>query len=502
MVAMTDVHLEIEQKYDVLPSFVLPSLDDAVPGLREVETEVAEMEAIYFDTADLRLANRRMTLRRRSGGADAGWHLKLPVAKGERQELQEPFTDELSVPETLRQLVTATTRGADLVPVARLATTRTAHRLRDEDGQLVLEVADDSVTGQTLGAVTRISSWREVEVELIEGQRAHLEQLAAILGAAGALPSASGSKLARTIGVSGRPAKVDLRHKKVAAHDVVLAYLRKQQSALLSTDPAVRLDQAMSVHKMRVASRRLRSALHTFAPLFTGDAHLGLETELSRLADVLGAERDADVLLERLIASLDGLPADTVVGPVREDVTSWMGEQHAEAKWLCREYLDSADYTRLLDLLDTFLAEPPLTDGAALSARTVMVELVDKTINQVRKTGREALAAEAGVPRDLALHDARRAAKRSRYAADVFAMHDPKPAKAVAAQMTDLQDTLGDRQDGAVMALLLRDFAERTAAAGGNAFTYGFLLAREEARGVNAERDFAAALLKLRPLDG
>ena len=68
--------------------------------------------------------------------------------------------------------------------------------------------------------------------------------------------------------------------------------------------------------------------------------------------------------------------------------------------------------------------------------------------------------------------------------------------------MTGLQDTLGDRQDGAVMALLLRDFAARTGAAGGNGFTYGFLLAREEARGVTTERDFAAALLRLRPLGG
>ena len=502
MYGVTDIHLEIEQKYDVLPSFVLPPLDDAVPGTREVETEVAEMEAVYFDTADLRLANRRMTLRRRSGGPDAGWHLKLPVGKGERQELHEPFTDELTVPQALSRLIVATTRGADLVPVARLVTTRTAHRLRDEDGQVLLEVADDSVTGQTLGAVTEVSSWREVEVELVEGQRAHLEQLAAILGAAGALPSASGSKLARTIGVTGRADKVDLRHKKAAAGAVVLTYLRKQQSALLATDPAVRLDQPTSVHKMRVASRRLRSALHTFAPLFTGEAHLALESGLSQLAEVLGAERDADVLLERLISSFDTLPADTVVGRVRADITGWLRERHDEAKWLCREYLDSADYTKLLDLLDAFLADPPLADDAALPARTVLVDLVDKTINQVRKKGREALAAEAGDVRELALHDARRAAKRSRYAADVFALHDSKPAKAVAAQMTELQDTLGERQDGAVMALVLRDFAERTADAGGNGFTYGFLLAREEARGATAERDFAAALLRLRPLGG
>ena len=359
---MTEQHTEIEQKYDVADAFVLPPLDDAVPGAHQVETEVTELEAVYFDTADLRLAHRRITLRRRTGGLDQGWHLKLPVGKGERQELREPYTDDLTVPEALRTLVTATTRGADLAPVARLVTTRAAHRLRDDDGQVLLEVADDTVTGQTLGAVTQVSSWREVEVELVEGQRAHLDLLAKVLGAAGAQPSASGSKLARTIGVSGRTAKVDLTGKKAKSGDVVLAYLRKQQSALLADDPAVRLDRAGAVHKMRVASRRLRSALKTFDPLFAGDAHIGLEDELGRLAEVLGRERDAEVLLERMRASLDALPVELVVGPVRHDVESWMGDTFQEAKWLAREYLGSAGYLDLLERLDAFLHDPPLSE--------------------------------------------------------------------------------------------------------------------------------------------
>jgi CHAD domain-containing protein len=497
---MTDLHTEIEQKFDVAAAFVLPALDNAVPGASDVETEIAEMEATYFDTADLRLAHRKITLRRRTGGSDQGWHLKLPVGNGERQELREPYTEALTVPEPLRKLILATTRGAELSPVARLITTRTAHRLRDESGTVLLEVAEDTVTGQTLGETSRISSWREVEVELVEGERSLLERLAKVLGAAGAQPSASGSKLARTIGVSGRRERVDLSGKSATAGDVVLTYLRKQQSALLATDPAVRLDRATSVHKMRVASRRLRSAFKTFDRLFTGEAHVALEDELGRLADVLGAERDAEVLLERMRTALDDLPPELVIGPVRHDVEGWMGDTYYQAKWLGREYLDSADYVGLLDRLDAFLADPPLSDRATLPARKEVAALVDDTVTKVRKKGRSALATEAGPARDLALHDARRAAKRSRYAADVYAVHDAEPAKALSLQMTRLQDTLGDRHDGAVMAILLRDFAARTGASGGNGFTYGFLLAREEARGVNAERDFAGALHQLRRL--
>jgi hypothetical protein len=42
---MTDVHTEIEQKFDVDPSYILPALDTAIPGANDVETAVSEMEA-------------------------------------------------------------------------------------------------------------------------------------------------------------------------------------------------------------------------------------------------------------------------------------------------------------------------------------------------------------------------------------------------------------------------------------------------------------------------
>jgi CHAD domain-containing protein len=497
---MTDAHTEIELKYDVPPSFVLPALDTAIAGATDVETEVVQLEAIYFDTPDLRLAKRRITLRRRAGGGDQGWHLKLPVGNGERNELSEPWTDELTVPEPLSRLIAATTLAADLAPVVRLTTTRTALRVRDSGGQVLVEVADDAVTGQKLGEVLEISTWREIEVELVQGERSQLDQVGDVLVAAGAQLSGSGSKLARTLGVNGRSDKVDLTGKKTTAGDLVLAYLRKQQNALLSTDPAVRLDHPDAVHKMRVASRRLRSALRTFDPLFTDEEHIALEDGLRRLAQVLGHERDAEVLLDRMRSALDDLPVEMVMGGVRHDVESWMGDTYFAAKRKARDYLESADYIELLERLDAFLADPPLSERAAARAGKEAAALVDKTIVRVRHRGRVALATDAGPQRDLALHAARRAAKRSRYAADVYAAHDGKAAEAVSDRMAQLQETLGDRHDGAVMAVLLRDFAARTGAGGGNGFTYGYLLAREETRGRDAERRFAATLRKIKRL--
>ncbi|CAM5658801.1 hypothetical protein SMICM304S_11390 [Streptomyces microflavus] len=57
---------------------------------------MTELDAVYYDTADLRLAADSLTLRRRTGGADEGWHLKFPVATGIRDELHEPLADALA----------------------------------------------------------------------------------------------------------------------------------------------------------------------------------------------------------------------------------------------------------------------------------------------------------------------------------------------------------------------------------------------------------------------
>lgn len=135
---------EIEDKFDVPAEFMLPDLAD-VPGCAEVAGPKSyELVAVYFDTPDLRLAARGVTLRRRRGGADPGWHLKLPKAKGVRSEITHPLTRSAKiVPAELAGLVRAYTRGAELVPVARLETKRSVTHLLDGTGAVLLEIADD-----------------------------------------------------------------------------------------------------------------------------------------------------------------------------------------------------------------------------------------------------------------------------------------------------------------------------------------------------------------------
>ena len=86
-------HLEIERKFDVDEGFAMPDLA-GLPGVSEVREPVEHaLEAAYYDTPDLRLARARVTLRRRTGGTDAGWHEKLPVTGARR----DPRTRDLAV---------------------------------------------------------------------------------------------------------------------------------------------------------------------------------------------------------------------------------------------------------------------------------------------------------------------------------------------------------------------------------------------------------------------
>jgi inorganic triphosphatase YgiF len=194
--------LETEQKYDAGPDFELPDLG-TLPGYSVTEPETFHLAAVYFDTDDLRLLANKVTLRRRTGGEDAAWHLKLPVRPGTRRERHLPLsagTD--TVPAELQELVADLIGDQPLRPVARLNTERTIHRLTDAAAHVRAEVADDHVTGCRLDAAGQESeplSWHEVEVELVSGSADVLAAAGSVLQAAGARPSTSASKVGRVL---------------------------------------------------------------------------------------------------------------------------------------------------------------------------------------------------------------------------------------------------------------------------------------------------------------
>jgi len=201
-------HLETEQKYDADAGFALPTLGSLpeLGGRRATEPRRIYLSATYFDTEDQRLIQHKVTLRRRVGGDDEGWHLKLPAGQDTRQELHAPLAegDAGRVPARLTARVKDITAGEHLRPVAILDTERTVVRLAGTSGDALVEVADDLVTAVRLGGTdTEPMRWREIEVEVLtpgDEATALLEKLGEMLSGAGARPSASGSKLARVLG--------------------------------------------------------------------------------------------------------------------------------------------------------------------------------------------------------------------------------------------------------------------------------------------------------------
>nr|WP_275585411.1 CYTH domain-containing protein [Blastococcus saxobsidens] len=195
--------MEIERKFDVGAGFEVPDLA-GVPGIAAAGPPAAhDLVAVYHDTADLRLVRSRVTLRRRTGGPDEGWHLKLPAGAA-RRELHLPLGEAAGgPPRELRDAVAELVAGEALVPVVTLRTRRVATALRDAEGRVLAEVADDTVAATVLPTAPagepEQRSWREVEVELVEGEEPLLAAVGAVLVAAGAQPSARVSKLASAL---------------------------------------------------------------------------------------------------------------------------------------------------------------------------------------------------------------------------------------------------------------------------------------------------------------
>jgi inorganic triphosphatase YgiF len=189
---------EIERKYDFAAGGTA-ALDamQAMTGTAGVAAVARQdeqfLDAVYYDTADLRLIGAGITLRRRTGGQDAGWHLKLPAGADTRDEIRLPLAAPggkpaagtapgtagkraatpharagRAVPKELAALVRAYTLGTALAPVVRIQTSRRVLRLLDGSGQVLAEIAADHVSAEPTDG-SAAASWDEIEAELVTG---------------------------------------------------------------------------------------------------------------------------------------------------------------------------------------------------------------------------------------------------------------------------------------------------------------------------------------------
>ncbi|MDQ0800225.1 CYTH and CHAD domain-containing protein [Arthrobacter sp. SLBN-112] len=522
--------LEIEKKYDVGADAVVPALEQAAGVARTGKPHTDLLEAVYFDTPAHDLAGRRITLRRRTGGTDAGWHLKLPpkaAAPGEgpqpRTELHAPLGRPDAVPDSLLAHLHAYLRGSVPVPVVRLETRRTTHPLYGDDGVHLADLADDHVTAERLAGgerdTTARQQWREWEVELVHGEPALFGPVEELLTAAGARPAAHASKLARALGAGKAAAKRSagtapagaapdrdagpgstpalLAGKRAPAAAVVTVFVASQIDEILAIDAAVRLEQTESVHTMRSAARRIRSVLAAYGKLYRASPVRRLRDELKWLGQLLGEPRDAEVLRAQLRNQLADLPQGEGLAAATAAVEHRTGEDFDAAYRLLQEALGSDRYFRLLDNLEDFRDNPPVRADAVTSGRRAAAKAVDKGAKRLKRSHKAATRARRGTDQELALHRVRKDAKRLRYVAESAGLVRGKRAAKVAKAARRQQKILGRFQD----AVVARELLAAIAADGSDPATaaiYTELLSQQDAIMLAAHAKYRKARKKSR----
>ena len=279
--------------------------------------------------------------------------------------------------------------------------------------------------------------------------------------------------------------------KPGSAGAVLLAYLGEHVDRLLAEERRARAEEPDAVHQLRVNARRLRSALQAYRPLLDRERTEPVVGALRAFGGHLAPARDAEVLEERISAGLAALPPELRLGGVQELTTRHFARVGADTDADVRATLDGEDYTRLLARLEDLLVRPPLTERANRPARRELPAVVGRTARRLARAV-DAATDPAAAHRDEAVHAARKAAKRLRYATDVARPVAGKPAKRFASDLKAFQQALGEHQDTVVARRVLRELAAQAHTSGENGFSFGVLYGRDAARAGRIEEELPA----------
>jgi CHAD domain-containing protein len=495
-------YVEREVKFAADLSFALPDLRDIVGSTKRLPEQ--SLRTAYFDTPDLRLWQRGITLRFRTGetlrfrtGEDvhAGkWTLKLPEeASGEsveRTELTWAGASDEPPPETLR-ILKGVIRRAAVERIAVLESTRQRLILRNDQRAPLGEI-DDDVVMVAKGARKGLR-FRQIELEFGDGHapaetaRYLTDAVVKRIRKAGARIERD-QKLAKALGPGDRAladpdGEMD---KRSTLRDLVRGSISNGLERLVDSDYRLRLDPTdpppHAVHQARVATRRLRSDLKTFRPILDPVWLSHTTAELKWLGNRLGQVRDADVLARRLKVESAGLPS---VNGGAEELRGRLAEQRRGFSAELGEAMNGDRYLNLLERLHASAYSPPFyVDGHSLRdlgrspqagdrARSVVPALTriqwKRLRSRVRKAGQH--------PSDKQLHRIRIAAKQVRYASEAATPVMGNPARRTAYRAEHLQTVLGDHHDAVAAEAWLKGVALDSSGAAG--FSAGLLAATE-----------------------
>jgi CHAD domain-containing protein len=386
-----------------------------------------------------------------------------------------------------------------------LDTARRRWVLADTGGSELAEVVEDRVDARDLGPDSRGMHWREVEVELgPAGQGEMLDRVERALVKAGARRSAAPSKLARVLSGrldgtarTGQGRRPDRRLRDGSAGATVLDYLRERAEQIRFLDLGVRREVPDALHRMRVGAREMRSVLQGSGRVLDRAATRALAQELKWLGTELAPARDGEVLRERLVELVADLPDELVLGPVTAHVTGQMARRARQGRERALAALDSDRYLQLHEMIDTLLADPPLAHRAGRPARTELPRSVAKAYRRTAGRMRTALALEPGPDRDLALHEARKAAKRLRYVTELAAPAVGRKARRLRPGLKRVHKLLGAHQDSVVARAVLRELAIQAHLEAADGFTYGLLYGEQAQQAAHVERELPMAWRRL-----
>ena len=441
-----------------------------IRNLKAGRAQTKRMVGTYFDTPDLSLKRRDLSLRlrevdkrwiqtlKRMGPASGG----LAVRDEWEYEVSEPMPDTSRIDcKELRKVLPKNEKSASLRALFTTDVKRTVWQLKDNEAEI--ELALD--IGEIRSGDGPAEPICEAELELKSGNPRRLFDIALALNdrvdftISGMTKSDRGYVLYDGGGQPVVKAKaVKLKRKMtvwqafVAICQSCLAHLQHNEAAALAgVDPE-------GIHQARVAIRRLRAAFKVFKPVLPPSEHVLFAAELRWLQRELGEARDWDVFLDETVSPLLArYPEDTALAALARRAKQARERAYLRAQGAIR----SRRYGRLrLNLERCLLADlqpdknGPLNKPVGWFAK----RSIRKTHKKVLGMGRK-----LDMMSDEALHDLRVQIKQTRYCVEFFSgLYPARRVKAHAKALTNLQDCLGVMNDGAVAHGLLSHVQEKT----------------------------------------
>lgn len=398
-----------------------------------------------------------------------------------------------------RALLEATAGGEPLRTLFTIDQRREVRDLSSEDGAIVATIYLDDADVVHFGR--RVGSFATLEVEASDPDSkaagSALEMVAAELEASGLLEPESRSKEAIGRQMVEEPRRSSARPPRrpgVGADDVLgeagRKILRQHLLRMLEAEPGVRAGHDIEfVHKMRVATRRMRAAWRVFDGAYRRKLQRRYVAELREVAQTLGAVRDMDVQLERLAAHIDRqVQADGDSQPLAPLVDEWQRRRDA-ARARLLDLLASADYERFVADYRAFVE----SSGAG-AASDSPIRVRDSAASRIWQAYERLRAHDTVLPfADVAaLHAVRIDVKRLRYTLEFFREALPPTADALIREITALQDHLGLLNDADVCANITRDWLMSAASglAPGSRTAAGAYLAANEREVIRLQRTF------------